>query len=588
MGGRRGAPRRGGKRGRGARLAALLAATGAAAAARGGFHARGGGWWPDLGPYRFEVDSGSAEARRLASVGMALGFNFNQEEARRAWGGAVRADPRCALCAWGLSLSYAPFLNKPAMTADDFEGGLAAAESAQAAVSRAAKEGRPTSLRVRGLVAAQAARFAPGGSRLGQNAGAHAYQRAMLALAEALPRDSDVLVLAAEATMLLHCDGDGYHFWTADRRALVPDGVLAAGLLERAVDAATVGGPRHPFALHLQIHLHEALVDGGAGRATAAAEALVAELGRSQAGHLQHMPSHTFLRVGRYAEAVAANVAAHSSNAVYLAHNRTPYGLGHNAAFLIYAADMAGLRAVSRDYGLVLRKIYAEPVEGDGMAQLRWNLPLASKVRFGDWAGILADASAQPQGGTYPYAAVLRSYARGLALIRSKRPREAEAELDALEAAAAAAEPFFEGFTKVARLVLEAALCVADARCQGSGARGGSAAAGISRLRDAAQEQASWAYDEPPAFHMPVAQCLGEALLAVGQPAAALAAFSDDLADPAPANPWSLYGALRALRALPGPAAAAEAAALAPRLRAAWHGPGASPASSCAALAPLP
>ena len=338
---------------------ALAAAPGGAGGARapgGRWSPPGGEWWPDLGPYRFAVDSGSAEARRLASEGMALGFNFNQGESRGAWQAALRADPRCALCAWGLALSYAPFLNKPEMSAAEAAGGAEAAGAAVAAMDAKAREGQPVGARVRALVEAQAARFTSGASSAGQAAGALAYQRAMLVAAGAHPEDGDVLALAAEATMLLHCDSQGYHFWTSDRRGLIPDGELAAGLLERAAAAplspeTAGGGGHHPFALHLQIHLHEGLVDGGAARAAGAAETLVAELGASQAGHLQHMPSHTFLRMGRYAEAVGCNVAAHASNREYLQRGRAPYGLGHNAAFLVYSADMAGLRAESREYG---------------------------------------------------------------------------------------------------------------------------------------------------------------------------------------------------------------------------------------------
>ncbi len=49
-----------------------------------------------------------------------------------------------------------------------------------------------------------------------------------------------------------------------------------------------------------------------AARAEASAERLLSGRGpwRRRFGHLLHMPSHLFVRIGRYHDAVAANVAA--------------------------------------------------------------------------------------------------------------------------------------------------------------------------------------------------------------------------------------------------------------------------------------
>jgi hypothetical protein len=46
--------------------------------------------------------------------------------------------------------------------------------------------------------------------------------------------------------------------------------------------------------------------------------------------HLQHMGAHTFLRIGRYGDAVDYNVVAHASDERYIAHNQQPYGYAHN------------------------------------------------------------------------------------------------------------------------------------------------------------------------------------------------------------------------------------------------------------------
>lgn len=79
----------------------------------------------------------------------------------------------------------------------------------------------------------------------------------------------------------------------------------------------------------------------------------------SQWQHLQHMPAHIYLRTGRYGDAVDANVRAHASDMQWLAHGTLPYGPGHNAAFLVYAACMDGQQRVAFNYSMELQSIYA-------------------------------------------------------------------------------------------------------------------------------------------------------------------------------------------------------------------------------------
>ena len=80
----------------------------------------------------------------------------------------------------------------------------------------------------------------------------------------------------------------------------------------------------------------------------------------------------------------------------------------------------------------------------------------------------------------------------------------------------------FARYTRVANWTLSAALAVAKSRnavaknrTAESSSDGYEAAAVL--LRQAVAEQTSWAYDEPPAWHMPMRQCLGQALLHLGR-----------------------------------------------------------------------
>ena len=54
------------------------------------------------------------------------------------------------------------------------------------------------------------------------------------------------------------------------------------------------------------------------------------------------MPSHTFVRIGRHHDAVAANVHAWRADVADARHCQAPYEPEHNTNMLVYAANMGG------------------------------------------------------------------------------------------------------------------------------------------------------------------------------------------------------------------------------------------------------
>lgn len=79
-------------------------------------------------------------------------------------------------------------------------------------------------------------------------------------------------------------------------------------------------------------------------RAERSAERLLAGPGpwQQRFGHLLHMPSHLFVRLGRYRDAAAANIAALAADRADSDACQQPYEPEHNAQMLIWAANMAG------------------------------------------------------------------------------------------------------------------------------------------------------------------------------------------------------------------------------------------------------
>jgi len=81
------------------------------------------------------------------------------------------------------------------------------------------------------------------------------------------------------------------------------------------LEAILKKNPRHPGAEHLYIHAVEASLTPG--RAEKYADLLQPQM--PGAGHLVHMPSHIYNRIGRYADAVRDNQAAAKSDEAYFA-----------------------------------------------------------------------------------------------------------------------------------------------------------------------------------------------------------------------------------------------------------------------------
>src|SRR6202008_3476680 len=88
-------------------------------------------------------------------------------------------------------------------------------------------------------------------------------------------------------------------------------GAEIVAVLEKTIAKA----PNHPGALHLYIHAVEASTTPE--RAEAAADRLLVLM--PGAGHVVHMPSHIYYRVGRYADAWSANEKAALADEGYIA-----------------------------------------------------------------------------------------------------------------------------------------------------------------------------------------------------------------------------------------------------------------------------
>jgi len=499
----------------------------------------------NLGTHHHKISTKVPLAQRYFDQGLRLVYAFNHEEAVRAFKEAARLDPNCAMAYWGVGLALGPNYNLPL----DPERNRAAYAATQKAVKFAPK----ASAAERAYIAALAKRYslAPDADRKALD---QAYADAMREVAHAYPDDTDAATLFAESLMDLR----PWALWTLD-------GQPQPGTLEivATLEAVLKKDPMHPGANHYYIHAIEASPQPDRG--LVAAERLHNLV--PGAGHLVHMPSHIYMRTGRYADAADANTQAIKVDEAYIAAVK-PAGVypmmyyPHNIHFFWAAASMEGRSADAiRAAREVTNGVSPEMVKE--MDAIEYFVPTAlfALARFGKWEEILHEP-APPAG--QPYATGIWHYARGLALANTGRLDEAASEQQAVAAAAAAMPPerIIGDNTPPAALLHLAAEALAGE----SAARRGQTDDAVKHLQEAVRAQDALPYTEPPPWYYPVRQSLGAVLLTAGRPADAEAVYRDDL-QRNPENGWSLYGLWQALRARQ---AEAEAAAVEERFRKAW------------------
>ena len=481
----------------------------------------------DLGDYHHPIQTRSARAQAYFNQGLTLIYAFNHAEAERSFREAARLDPKCAMAYWGIAHCLGPNINKP-MTDD-------AAEQAYQALQQALACLQDASPLERDLIAALAQRYAPTlpNDRASLDA---AYAAAMRKVAADHPDDLDAATLCADAIM----NTMPWKYWEKDGRPK-PETLEVIRLLEGVLARR----PDHPGANHLYIHAVEAGPNPGLG--VAAADRLGSLC--PGAGHLVHMPSHIYLRVGRYRDANEANVAAIAADKSYLeqCHAQGFYPaayVSHNVHFMWYTRMMEGQSKLAIEAAKEVGK-HLTPEAIRDFPELHGLLavPLYVYLRFGMWEDVLAWPVLP---GDTRFGRGIRLYADGVALARLGRLNEAREKAKQLEAFVDKADTKaldtqqFPGY----QLLLIANHLVAAAVAEAAGEQ----ADRIERLRQAVTLQDNLPYMEPPYWYFPVRQALGQALLDARNPAAAADVYRADLAQ-YPRNGWSLFGLSQSLEA---------------------------------------
>ena len=482
----------------------------------------------NLGSYQHSITTTSELAQRYFNQGLRLTYAFNHAEAIRAFKEVARIDPNCAMAHWGLALALGPNINAP----------MAAAQGRQAyaAIQQAIALARYASEPERAYIEALATRYTADPETADRGGLDTAYAEAMRQLSERYADDPDARTLFAAALMNVR----PWDYWTPDSQPKA--GTLA---LVAALESVLERFPNHIGAIHYYIHAIEA--SSQPERALPHARRLSALIPGS--GHLVHMPSHIYLRVGLYNEAAISNIKAVEADEKYI-EAEAPQGLyrmmyyPHNIDFLWAAQQMEGRSVEAIETARKLAERTPPAVARQFPLLEAWTAtPLYALVRFGKWQEILKEP--QPPEDLR-YMTGIWHYARALAFASTQQMEDAKKEQAALETIVTGFDPEREmmGRNTASDLLGIAAQVVAGELA----AKQDKTAEAVQHLEKAVAIQDHLQYSEPPPWYYPVRQALGAVLLTAGKAAEAEAVYQEDLKQN-PGNGWSLYGLAQSLRA---------------------------------------
>lgn len=483
-----------------------------------------------LGDLHWPISTDSELAQRYFDQALTLAYGFNHLEAERSFREAARLDDDCAICFWGAALVLGPNINDPVPTP---EREVQAFETLREAAARL----QQASDKERALVEALQTRYAatPPSDRSSLDL---AYAEAMRTVARRFPDDLQIQTLFAEAMM----DTMPWAYWTEDAQPKP----LTEEVFD-TLDFVLERDPDHPGANHFYIH---AVEQEQPERGVKPADNLRRVV--PGAGHLVHMPSHIYIRVGRYHDGSLANELAIEADNDYVTQCRAQgiYPVAyvpHNHHFLWATTTMEGrsadaLAAARHTAQHVDRSLIREP--DMGMLQHFSAIPYYALVRFGKWEEILREP-APDADLLYPTA--VWHYARGIAYARERKLGEATQELRQVRMIAADSRlkeiriwglnPT-SSLAKIAAAVLQGEIAAARNNIKTA----------VAQLRKAIAIEDGLIYGEPPDWFYPVRQNLGAILLEAGRPRAAEKVYRADLAR-FPDNGWSLFGLAQSLRA---------------------------------------
>jgi hypothetical protein len=462
-----------------------------------------------LGEVSFPV-SCNAKAQSQFNTAAALLYSFYWEKVDAAVAAVLQADPACAMAYWAKAVaSLDNPLGAPPTPQLEQEG--------WAAVEKARQLGGKTP-RERDYIAAVATVFKDYAT-VPFKARAAAYEKALEQLHARYPDDSEAAVL--------------YAYWlqvTADRN----DQTYAQQLKSaRILEKVSASQPKHPGVVHFLIHAYDFPPIAQHGLDAARRYAAIAP----DSPHALHMPSHIFSRVGQWRDSIESNTRSHASAKMH----RDVY---HALDYLTYASLQLGQDAQARKWVQFVETNETFNEKTRQIAYAAAVIPARFALERGEWAKAaklaLRPTSSAFDWAPFPEGEAVNAYARGLGAARSGNPAAAKVEIVRLgKLRQAMLEQKKDYWIEQADIQVDT-LRAWIARAEGRNDEAVKLMRAASDREDKTEEHLMM-----PGRVIPVREMLGELLLELQRPMAALAAFEESQRGD-PKRFRNVYGAGRA------------------------------------------
>jgi tetratricopeptide (TPR) repeat protein len=476
-----------------------------------------------LGRVNFTV-SCSPQARKQFNRAVAWLHSFEYEEAEKAFTEIAATDPQCGMAYWGVAMSnYHPLWAPPG--AAELKKGLSAVEKAKAAGARSARE--------RDYIAAME-RFYKDSDKLDHRTRTFSYNEAMEQLYERYPSDREAGIFYA-LTLIVKGVMTGDKSYASEKKA--------AQILNRVLARE----PQHPGVSHYLIHSYDYPALASLALPAARSYARIAPA----SAHAQHMPSHIFTRLGLWQEAIRSNLDAKASAKAYASRNHltgTWDEQFHAMDYLAYAYLQGAQDKQAWAVLDELQKIRKAEPENFKVAYAFTAIPARYALERRQWQEA-AHLPLQPGAleafpwQRFRWAQAHIHFARAVGAARTKDTKAARQEVEQLIAIRQALSEVKGDYdwakqVDIERQIAAAWLAYAEGKHQEALRLMGAAA----DLDDATEK-----HPVTPGAILPAREQLGELLLELKQPQAALQEFETSLRS-APNRFNGLYGAARAAR----------------------------------------
>jgi tetratricopeptide (TPR) repeat protein len=479
----------------------------------------------------FPVSTKNTEAQKYFDQGLMLSFAFNHAESGRSFYEAARLDSSCAMCWWGFAYVLGPNYNA-GMEKDNFQ-------RAYDAVQKAKNKSAFCTQKEKDLIEALTFRYS-NDTTITRSVLDSSYAVAMRKVYKKYSNDVTLASFFVESLLDLH----PWNLWHKDG-TMQPWTPEIIAVLEKCLKL----DPRHVGANHFYIHATE--MSQHAEIASSSADLLRDLVPGS--GHLVHMPSHTYIRTGRYHDGVVTNQKAVLIDSFYVeaCHAQGIYPLvyyPHNYHFIAACATLCGESKIAMEGAFATSEhAHKKLLRDHAWATLQhyYSIPWYVEVKLGLWNEIL-HSTAPEKDLKYPL--VVWHYAQGMAMLSQNKITNAKqhlAEMETIMVDTTIKNLTIWGINNVFDLCM-----IASKTLDGEiNAKEKNYSTAISFLREAIAKEDALNYDEPPDWFFSVRHHLGAVLINDGKFQEAVKVYEQDLKIYRE-NGWALKGLMNAYKKL--------------------------------------